>query len=233
MEPYMATAPNPAGKPSMAKKAYVALRRKITALEFEPGEPLAEGRLVEMLGIGRTPVREALLQLAADLLVEAQPGKGFVVRPITLQNTKAAFAALEILELGVARLAVRRELGPALDDLRRANAGVRQAIADQDVLALVEANARFHSAYALSSGNLYLIEGLQKVRCETDRLAYLSYGNEINAHTSLAAHYDSVLEQHEAIATALENRDLVELQRVVVSHIEIFKKRMIDYLLHS
>jgi DNA-binding GntR family transcriptional regulator len=233
MDTFMATTPRPSGKPSMAQKAYLALRRSITSLEFEPGEPLAEGRLVEMLGIGRTPVREALLQLAADLLVEAQPGKGFVVRPITLQNTKAAFAALEILELGVARLAVRRELGSAVDALRQANTGVRQAIADKDVLALVEANARFHGAYAVCSGNLYLIEGLQKVRCETDRLAYLSYGNEINPCASLTSHYESVLEQHEAIATALENRDLEGLQRVVVSHIEIFKNRMIDYLLHS
>jgi DNA-binding GntR family transcriptional regulator len=229
----MAPAPGPSPKPSLAKTAYIALRRKITALEFEPGEPLAEGRLVEMLGIGRTPVREALLQLAADLLVEAQPGKGFVVRPITLQNTKAAFAALEILELGVARLAVRRELGTSVGALRQANQEVRQAIADKDVLALVEANARFHSAYAACSGNLYLIEGLQKVRCETDRLAYLSYGNEIDAHVSLAAHYDSVLEQHEAVAVALENRALESLEQVVVNHIEIFKKRMIDYLLNS
>jgi DNA-binding GntR family transcriptional regulator len=217
----------------MARTAYIALRRKITALEFEPGAPLAEGRLVEMLGIGRTPVREALLQLAADLLVEAQPGKGFVVRPITLQNTKAAFAALEILELGVARLAVRRELGPVVDLLRQANTEVKQAIADGDVLALVEANARFHSAYATCSGNLYLIEGLQKVRCETDRLAFLSYGNEIQPHASLASHYDSVLAQHEAIAAALANRELESLEQVVVSHIEIFKKRMIDYLLNS
>jgi DNA-binding GntR family transcriptional regulator len=217
----------------MAQTAYVALRRRITSLEFEPGAPLAEGPLVEMLGIGRTPVREALLQLAADLLVEAQPGKGFVVRPITLQNTKAAFAALEILELGVARLAVRRELGTAVDALRQANTEVRQAVADKDVLALVEANARFHRVYAVCSGNLYLIEGLQKVRCETNRLAYLSYGSEIDAHVSLASHYDSVLEQHEAIAAALENRELENLEQVVVSHIEIFKKRMIDYLLNS
>jgi DNA-binding GntR family transcriptional regulator len=217
----------------MARSAYIALRRKITALEFEPGAPLAEGHLVEMLGIGRTPVREALLQLAADLLVEAQPGKGFVVRPITLQNTKAAFAALEILELGVARLAVRRELGSAVAALHQANTEVRQAIADENVLALVEANARFHSAYAACSGNLYLIEGLQKVRCETDRLAFLSYGNEIKPHASLASHYESVLEQHEAIAAALTNRELGSLEQVVVSHIEIFKKRMIDYLLKS
>ncbi|MDJ0781272.1 MAG: GntR family transcriptional regulator [Desulfosarcinaceae bacterium] len=229
----MASNPSRSGKLSMAQTAYATLRRKITSLSFEPGEPLAEGPLVEMLGIGRTPVREALLQLAADLLVEAQPGKGFVVRPITLQNTKAAFAALEILELGVARLAVRRDIGASADDLRQANAEVARAVADRDVLSLVEANARFHSAYAACSGNLYLINGLQRVRCETDRLAFLSYGNEISTRASLSAHYDSVLAQHAAIIAALEARKLKQLEQIVVSHIDIFKKRMIDYLLTS
>jgi DNA-binding GntR family transcriptional regulator len=230
MEFHMPPAPHRSGKPSMTQSAYITLRRKITALEFEPGEPLAEGRLVEMLGIGRTPVREALLQLAADLLVEAQPGKGFVVRPITLQNTKAAFAALEILELGVARLAVRRELGTLVDDLRKANAEVEQAITQRNLLALVEANARFHSVYAACSGNLYLIEGLQKVRCETDRLAFLSYGNQIELQRTLKEHYTSVVKQHGQIIDLIHSRDETGLCTVIETHIQTFKNRIVQYL---
>ena len=78
-------------KQPLGATAYQEIYRKIIALEYEPGQRLEEHQLVQDLGIGRTPVREALLNLAADLMVESQPNKGYVVRPITLQNTKAAF----------------------------------------------------------------------------------------------------------------------------------------------
>ena len=79
-----ATAEKPAngGRRSLAADAYRAIYRNIVSLSYEPGQRLEENQLVEQLGIGRTPVREALLSLAADLLVESAPGKGstFIVR---------------------------------------------------------------------------------------------------------------------------------------------------------
>ena len=218
------------GHQSLGAVAYQAIYAKIISLAYAPGQHLEEAVLVDELGIGRTPIREALQRLAADLLVESPSGKGFVVRPLTLQNTRAAFTALNILELGVAPLAVRQRTSPLLDEMRAANARVAQAVGDMDIYRLVEANSAFHDAYARCSDNPYLVQGLLKVRCETNRLAYLSYGNEIDPGRTLQEHYASVIDQHNQIIDAMKSRDEAHLKTVIAGHIEIFKKRIIHYL---
>jgi len=217
-------------KRPLGVQAYDAIYRNIVTLAYEPGQPLEESQLVDHLGIGRTPIREALQRLAADLMVESQPGKGYVVRPLTIQNTKAAFAALQILELGVASLAVRQDAARMVADMTTANRSIASAIKQKDILALVEANSSFHDAYARCSHNIYLVQSLKKVRCETNRLAYLSYANEIDPIRTLQVHYDSVIEQHDQIIAAMQDRDEHRLQAIVTEHIGIFKQRMIDYL---
>jgi GntR family transcriptional regulator, rspAB operon transcriptional repressor len=218
------------GRRSLAADAYRTIYRNIISLVYEPGQRLEENQLVEQLGIGRTPIREALLSLAADLLVESSLGKGYTVRPITLQNTKAAFDALTILELGVAHLAVRQESSPFLSLMEEANQAVSAAVQRMDILALVEANGAFHSHFAACSRNLYLVEALGKVRCETNRLAYLSYGNEIDLQRSLVEHYASVIEQHATIIDLIRQRDDAGLTAMITDHIQIFKNRIIQYL---
>ena len=215
---------------SLGSTAYQTIYANIISLKYAPGQHLEEAVLVEELGIGRTPVREALQRLAADLLLESQPGKGFVVRPLTLQNTKAAFTALNILELGVATLAVRQRTALLLDEMREANAHVAEAVANMDIYHLVEANSIFHDAFARCSDNAYLVQGLKKVRCETNRLAYLSYGNEIDPGRTLQVHYASVIDQHNEIIDAARSRDEERLKTVIRDHIDIFKERIIHYL---
>lgn len=217
-------------KLSLGRVAYNEIYRRIISLVYEPGQRLEESQLVEQLSIGRTPVREALLHLTADLLVESQPGKGYIVRPITLQNTKAAFEALAILELGVADLAVRLDTAPYLALMADANARVAAAIESMNILELVEANSDFHNCFAACSRNMYLIQGLQRIRCETNRLAYLSYGNEIDPLRSLKEHYRSVIQQHSDIMRFIKTRDLRNLNLMLSEHIDIFKKRVINYL---
>jgi DNA-binding GntR family transcriptional regulator len=220
----------PVARRSLSQQAYDAIYNKIVTLAYEPGQHLEEALLIDQLGIGRTPVREALQRLEADLLVESQPGKGYLVRQLTLQNTKAAFAALQIMEVGVADLAVRHDNTRNLSQMSAANAQVAAAVKDMDILHLVEANSAFHHAYACCSQNVYLIQGLQKVRCETNRLAYLSYGNEIDPSRTLQIHYSSVIEHHQQIIDYVRNRDAARLKDVIIEHIDIFKKRILSYL---
>jgi len=79
-------------KKTLSATAYEKIYRKIISLEYEPGQRLEENQLVKQLGIGRTPIREALLSMSADMMVESQLNKGFVVSPITLQKTKACLS---------------------------------------------------------------------------------------------------------------------------------------------
>lgn len=217
-------------KPSLAQSAYASIYRSIMTLDFEPGKPLEEKQLVEALGIGRTPVREALLRLAADFMVESQAGRGFVVRPITLQNTRAAFEAMRIMETGVARSAIGQEVSDNVAAMRGANTEVVEAIANNDLVALVDANSSFHRAFYLCSKNLYLLKGLDKVRCEANRLAYLSFKNEVDPLRKQREHFDSVVRDHEQIIALLEAQDEEGLVRVLAEHLSAFQRRIALYV---
>ncbi len=217
-------------KQPLAVTAYQLIYRNIMTLKYEPGQRLEEKQLMEQLGIGRTPVREALMHLSADFMVESQHNKGFIVRPITLQNTKASFAALKILELGVAELAVRQDPGGLIDDMSAANEEVKTAIRNEDVLAMVEANSDFHSAFASTCRNDYIIQSLHKVRCETNRLAYLSFNNEVDPLRSLPEHYESVTQHHDTIIDFIRRREEEPLKRTLIEHIQAFQNRILLFM---
>jgi len=215
---------------SLAHTAYEHIYRAIISLNYPPGWGLEEKKLMEELNLGRTPIREALLRLAAERLVTSIPGKGFVVRQLSLQSTRSVFSALKIIELGLADLAVQQRTRQHLDAMSTANQQVKAAVEKQDILALVEANHTFHMAYAACADNEYLTTSLHEIRAEGNRLAYLSYRNQIDPLTTLARHYEQVINQHEEIIRALEERNTVQLQKVMNEHIQIFRKRIIDYM---
>ena len=217
-------------KQPLGAVAYREIYRRIMTLDFEPGQRLEEKRLMALLGIGRTPIREALMHLSDDFMVESHPKAGVIVRPITIQNTRATFAALKVLEAGVAELAMRQEISAMLSELEAANQAVKAAITRMEIIELVEANSRFHHVYARCSFNEYLVNCLHKVRCETNRLAYLSYGNEIDPDRSLQTHYQSVVREHDTIIETLKKRDENRLKKTIHQHVGTFQERIIRYM---
>jgi len=217
-------------KQPLGVTAYEQIYRRIMTLEYAPGQPLDEKNLMAELGIGRTPIREALLRLSSDFMVESSPNRGCVVRPITLQNTRAAFAALKIMEQGVAELAMKQDNASVLPLMHRANDEVDAAVKQNDVIGLVEANNRFHVYFARCSRNDYLIRALGQVRCETNRLAYLSFGNEIDPLRTLGEHYASVVKQHGQIIACLKHHDEDCLKTTLQEHSRIFQHRIIMYM---
>ncbi len=215
---------------SLAVKAYEKIIHKIISLEYNPGQHLEENQLVERLGIGRTPIREALLRLAGENMVESQPNKGFVVRSITLQNTKAVFEGMKILELAVASLAVRQDATILRSKMEASNEKVKSAVKSMDVFGLVEANHDFHMYFADCSHNEYLVRAVNEVRSEAKRLSYLSYANEIDPERSLQIHYESVIREHDEIITYLGERNEARLKETIEKHIRTFQQRIILYM---
>jgi DNA-binding GntR family transcriptional regulator len=210
--------------------AYQKIYQKIIILEYKPGQSLEEKRLMEELDLGRTPIREALLRLIGEKMVESQPGKGSIVRPITLQNIKATFEMMRILETGVADLIVRHNVAPYLEPMMAASQAVKLAIAEKDVLGLVEANHDFHLNYARCSYNDYLLGYVNEIRGEAKRLSYLSYSTEVNLGISLTEHYRSVIREHDKIVTYLKEKNPNKLKVTVLKHIETFQRRIVQYI---
>ena len=115
---------------SLADRAYPAIRDLIVSVELGPGAVIDERALMEALGIGRTPVREALRRLAQEKLVEVYPRRGMFVTGVDVGDLALLTEVRAVLESEAARLAAvratageRDELGELIAELdRRAGA---------------------------------------------------------------------------------------------------------------
>lgn len=217
-------------KQPKAVAAYKTIIKKIICLEYQPSQHLEENQLVEELGIGRTPIREALVRLQGEKMVESHPNKGVIVRPITLQNTKAMFESMHIFEFGVVDIAANKDCSIYIELMEESNERVKNAILSNKVFDLVEANHNFHMSFAKASQNEFLIRGVEDVRKEAKRLSYLSYNNIIDPKRPLKAHYESVVEEHKEIITALKDKNSDQLKLLLKEHIDTFRDRIILFM---
>jgi DNA-binding GntR family transcriptional regulator len=217
-------------KQPLAVTAYETIVRKIICLEYQPSQHLEENQLVEDLGIGRTPIREALVRLHGEKMVESHPKKGVIVRPITLQNTKAMFESMNIMEIGLVDIAINKDCSNFIEKMKTTNLNVQKAIQANDVFGLVEANHEFHMNFAKCSQNEFLVRAVGDIRTEAKRLSYLSYDNIIDPQKPIEAHYEVVFQEHEKIINTLLEKDGDGLKKLIKDHILTFRQRIIVFM---
>lgn len=143
----------PVGRSLLRDDVYVRLRDAIVDGTFAPGEQLRDGDLAQWLGVSRTPVREALLRLAASGLIVARPGRSTVVAEMdeaTVRHARDVVAAMHQL---AARLAVPRLTPSVIEGMRRANERFAGALESGDAGAAIEADDEFHGALVAASDN--------------------------------------------------------------------------------
>ncbi len=154
-------------------RARRSLREEITAIlhgavmagELAPGEIYSAPSLAERFGVSATPVREAMLDLAKEGLVEVVPNKGFRV----VQHTDAELDALMdlrlLLEVPVVRRLAEAGVDPAaLDALRPIAAAIEDAVRRRDVIAHVTLDLEFHLGLLALAGNPRLVEIVRSLR---------------------------------------------------------------------
>jgi DNA-binding GntR family transcriptional regulator len=103
---------------SLADQAYDRVEELIVTLALPPGDTFSEGDLAERIGIGRTPLREALQRLAADRMVEVQPRRGLRVMEVDAEDYLNLLETRAVLDRLLAVQAARR-VGPAEQDALR------------------------------------------------------------------------------------------------------------------
>jgi DNA-binding GntR family transcriptional regulator len=130
------------------KSAYAAsvLRRALSDGVYGAGDRLTTAKLAKELGLSMTPVREALIELANEGLVEIAPHRGARVAELALADLSEVYLAREILEPAATRLAVPRLDAVKIRELRRLHKAFVAAAKVSDSRALLELNAKFHFA---------------------------------------------------------------------------------------
>ncbi len=139
---------------TQAEKAYAALKRMILDNELAAGRQLLETEAAILLGMSRTPVREAMVRLSQDGLVELRARHGMQVMPISAADMKEIYDVLTALESCAAQLAAaRRPSGSQLRPLEKAIMDMDAALRRDDLTAWAAADERFHLALVELSAN--------------------------------------------------------------------------------
>lgn len=167
--PQPASTAGAAGK-SHVETAYLALKRMVLSNELGPGTQLLELEVADRLGMSRTPVREAMIRLSRDGLVEIRPRHGMRVLPISADDMREIYDVLTALEATAAELAAgRRPPEPELLPMEQAICDMDEAIARDDLEHWAEADGRFHAALVDVSGNRRLVDLVSLYRDQAHR----------------------------------------------------------------
>lgn len=148
----------PAQQPvSLVEAAYEQIRRRILDNVWPPGHRALEQEVALALGMSRTPVREALVRLQAEGLVEVVPRHGMRVLPVSPVDMREIYEMLTALEcMAAERLARRRPSDDELAPLLQATLAMDQALAADDLEAWARADEQFHSQLVALAGNRHL-----------------------------------------------------------------------------
>src|SRR6188474_675447 len=153
----------------------------VVTLELLPGSVVTEGALIERLGLGRTPVREAIQRLAWEGLVEVRPRAGLAIAPLHAGDWLRVIDARRGVERLLARSAARFVTRNAADLFHAAALAMQQAVMQADVLAFLRADKALDEALALAADNPFAARVAAPLQTHSRRFWY-----RYNAETGLA-----------------------------------------------
>lgn len=212
-----------------AAYAYDTLRREILSLELEPGQDLDEAGLVARLGLSRTPVREALIRLAADELVVLLPNRGAKVAPLDLADTPRYIEALDLAQRAVHRFAALRRTNEDLDRIAAARDAFEDSVPGGDAMTMTERNRDFHATVADAAQNRYVAGQYVRLLDQGMRLLRIPFAYD-PAGDGAEAHIARIIEDHRQIAAAIAARDADRAEALGHAHAELFRSRLMMFL---
>ena len=164
---------------SLNKKELVRqkLREEIISGRLNPGDAIAERTVAEEFEVSRVPVREALIQLERDGLVEISPGRGAQVRRFNAGNIESLYHVREALEGMAARLAAARMRPMELATFRQKFQDISANPSRKDLLSISRLGDEFHSAVIHGSRNSMIIDISGSIADRVHLARRLSYGH--------------------------------------------------------
>lgn len=216
---------------SQAVKAQIELRELILRGRLSPGERVSELAIVERLGMSRTPVRQALVRLEEEGLLDAYPGGGFVIRSFSLDDIHDAIDLRGTIEgLAAKRAAERQHARAQLAELRDCLGSLdtvvaRKQFGAEDFMDYIRLNERFHSEIVRLAGSGVIARMVQRVMA----LPFASPNAFIATQSrTLVSHDILVLSQshHRKIARAIAEGKGQQAESLMRGHAQVAMKNL-------
>ena len=189
----------------------------IVTLELAPGAIVREDALQQRLGLGRTPIREALQRLVRDQFVSIIPRRGMFVSSVDVSELSTLYETRAILEPYVMRLACARGRAAHWEAMA---AALARANADSTPTELLEIDRECREIVWSAAGNRFLVDTLDMLYAQSDRLWHLYLAD-------VAALAD-VIDEHRAIHAALVDGDADRAADLIESHMREFNDKIGD-----
>ncbi len=210
-----------AARVSQTERAYDQIKRRILENDMAAGFQALEQELAEMLGMSRTPVREALIRLAEEGMVEVRPRHGMRVLPVSADDMREIYEILTSLESTAAELAAARGVTDAeMAELKMTVTDMDAALEEEDLRKWAAADEKFHMLLVKFSNNARLLalvnsfwEQTHRVRLVTLRLR----PKPVNSNKDHAAVADAIAKGDREAARRLHHRHRVKSGKMLVA----------------
>lgn len=224
--------PHQAATTKNSDVVYRDLRNAIISMALVPGTPILEKEITERYGISRTPVREAVLRLAEDRLIDVVPKSGTFVARIPLSVLREAIVARRALEAVTVRAATEKASESQIMEMRAIIQRQRETAEAGEEAAFHQADDDFHAAIA-TAGRLPGIWGMiQQIRIQVERYRRLTLPQPGRMLT--------VVGEHTAVLDAIARHDADGAVECMVLHlnklrldIAVFRDLWPDYFVHD
>src|SRR4030042_634572 len=189
--------------------------------QFKPRERLIEMDLISRFGISRTVIREALKRLEAKGLVRTVPYRGAVVADLTVEEVEEIYFLRAELEKIAARLVIKQITPAEIQHLKKLSKEVERHLREKTPQ-MIEMDSEFHRMIFKACRNSYLYDMIDFLRTKAHIVRFNAW--------SLPHRIEQSIVEHREMVKAIENRDLSQLEKLIVKHLTFSKNSYMSQL---
>lgn len=204
----------------LSKKVYRILKKEIIKGSLKPGSKVLEGRIADQIGISRTPVREAIRELAAEGFVTLSPNQGVVVRGVSAENIREVLQVHSVLEGLATRLSCEVINEEKLKELENYVNKMEKLTNKKDPLAYSEVDLKFHELIVDNCGNKRLIQMRKNISDQAQRYRISSL--------RIQGRLKKSLKEHQKILEAFKTKNPKKADSMSQEHIQNALKNILN-----
>jgi DNA-binding GntR family transcriptional regulator len=202
---------------SQSDEAYQRIKELIVTLALPPATPIDEGRLIAELGLGRTPIREALQRLSRDSLVVILPRRGTIVADLNMSDVQKIFEMRLDLEVLAVRLAAQRATPAQIAAMEALFADADALLQSGDNDTLIRIDHEAHRLLAQAAHNEFLEDTLDWLYSHVLRLWHVSLHR--------VQHLREAVEEHRAMIALVKAGDGERAAQLMHTHVAAFQEQ--------
>lgn len=204
---------------SLTEQAYQEIKHRILTLQLRPGLFINEQHLMELLGIGRMPVHQAVHRLQAEGLLEVIPRKGLVIRPDSLQDMLTLLEARLAMEPNIAALAAARATKEQVNELKRLVTESKKIVNQSERMSFMKLDRAFHGLIAEAADNKILVDAQRPLHERSELIWHLRVMKEDGLVVNQR--------EHTNIIKAIAERDANAARKAMEEHLRSLHDRIL------